>query len=305
MDPLIADTASRIFSDHVDKALLDRAEDGEFPADLWRVLRDAGLETVGSEGSGTELADAIALLKVAGRHVVPIPLAEILIAGHVLGADDGRFTTVAGPDGLAPWARMAERVLTVDGRVGTAFTAAPGANLAGEPRDRVELTDTEAVKMPPHALELMAMTRAALAAGALERLLELAVAYATERTQFGRPIAGFQAIQHQLAVMAGEVAAASRACDGAVQAIGGEHFPQQAAAAKARVGEASGIAAEIAHQVHGAMGFTHEHLLHHVTRRVWAWRDEYGNETVWQRRLGEHLTAAGADRLWDFITRAG
>jgi alkylation response protein AidB-like acyl-CoA dehydrogenase len=74
------------------------------------------------------------------------------------------------------------------------------------------------------------------------------------------------------------------------------------AVAKSRAGDASGIVAEIAHQVHGAMGFTYEHQLHHLTRRLWAWRDEYGAEPVWQRRLGREVIAAGGDRVWDFIT---
>jgi acyl-CoA dehydrogenase len=62
-----------------------------------------------------------------------------------------------------------------------------------------------------------------------------------------------------------------------------------------------GISVEIAHQVHGAMGFTHEHQLHHFTRRLWAWRDEHGSEAVWQARLGEHLCELGADQVWSFI----
>ena len=49
------------------------------------------------------------------------------------------------------------------------------------------------------------------------------------------------------------------------------------------VGEAAGTGAAIAHQVHGAMGFTYEHSLHHATRRLWAWREEFGNEAVWAR----------------------
>ena len=53
-----------------------------------------------------------------------------------------------------------------------------------------------------------------------------------------------------------------------------------------RVGEAAGTGAAIAHQVHGAMGFTYEHTLHHATRRLWAWREEFGNETYWAMRLG-------------------
>ena len=59
-----------------------------------------------------------------------------------------------------------------------------------------------------------------------------------------------------------------------------------------RVGEAAGTGAAIAHQVHGAMGFTYEHSLHHATRRLWAWREEFGNEAVWATRLGRMVAAA-------------
>ena len=53
------------------------------------------------------------------------------------------------------------------------------------------------------------------------------------------------------------------------------------------------------------MGYTHEHTLHHFTRRVWAWRDEFGNESWWQQRLGRHLAVLGAGGLWDFLATRG
>ena len=58
---------------------------------------------------------------------------------------------------------------------------------------------------------------------------------------------------------------------------------------------------EQVHQVHGAMGYTYEHRLHHFTRRLWAWRDEWGNEFYWQAKLGQHLASLGADRVWGYI----
>ena len=74
------------------------------------------------------------------------------------------------------------------------------------------------------------------------------------------------------------------------------------AGAKVRVGEAAGAGAAIAHQVHGAMGFTFEHRLHQFTRRLWSWRDEYGQESEWAIRLGRMVAAAGADALWPSLT---
>ena len=306
MEALIGQTAERIFADHVDKALLDRAEApaGVFPDALWRTVQDAGLHLVGRPDSGSELGDLFGLLKVAGRHAAPLPLAEVLVANAVLPdvPDGAGFTTVA-VDGIAPWARAAKQVLDLDGTLHVSFTVEPGANIAGEPRDRVHAGEIAAVAVPSELHLYMALSRTSLMAGALERTMEMAVDYATERSQFGRPIAKFQVIQHNLAVLAGEVAAAVRACDGAIESLGSAGADNQIAAAKARVGEAAGVVAEIAHQVHGAFGFTHEHSLHHFTRRLLAWRDEYGGEREWQERLGRRAAARGGDQLMDFITR--
>ena len=105
-----------------------------------------------------------------------------------------------------------------------------------------------------------------------------------------------------LALLAGHVAASSAISDAAVEASvdGADFFA--VAAAKSRVGEAAGKSAEIAHQTHGAMGFTHEHNLHHSTRRLWAWREEFGNESNWQVRLGEMVAREGADALWPLLS---
>jgi alkylation response protein AidB-like acyl-CoA dehydrogenase len=183
---------------------------------------------------------------------------------------------------------------------------ATSANLAGEPRDVVDIPrHADWMPLTEPAVAYMALARGVATAGCLARILDLSLQYAGEREQFGRPIARFQAIQHNLAIMAGEVAAAGRAADAGVDALGTDRVELEVAAAKARIGEAAGVVAEIAHQVHGAMGYTHEHQLHHFTRRAWAWRDEYGNETLWQQRLGRHLIALGAERVWDFLATNG
>nr|NIR99282.1 acyl-CoA dehydrogenase [Gammaproteobacteria bacterium] len=210
-----------------------------------------------------------------------------------------------------PWGRRADAVIALDPAGGPPSVLEVtqvddmGSNLAGEARDVLALAEAAPLGSNEPGLELMALARVAQMAGALERILELTLQYANEREQFGRPIARFQAIQHNLAVMAAEVAAAVRIADAAVDALGGERFEFEVAAAKARVGEAAGVCAESAHQVHGAMGFTHEHQLHHFTRRVWAWREEFGNEVYWRRRLGGHIAGLGADSVWDFLATRG
>jgi acyl-CoA dehydrogenase len=75
----------------------------------------------------------------------------------------------------------------------------------------------------------------------------------------------------------------------------------EAASAKIRVGEAAGEGAAIAHQVLGAIGFTREHVLHRYTRRLWAWRDDFGSESQWAVKLGQLVAAKGADALWPML----
>jgi acyl-CoA dehydrogenase len=146
------------------------------------------------------------------------------------------------------------------------------------------------------------MARAAQMAGALEACLQQAVQYATERKQFGKPIGSFQAIQQNLAVLAGHVAASGIAAEAAFRAAERGEARFEIACAKIRVGEAAGIGAGIAHQTHGAIGFTYEHALHFATRRLWSWRAEFGSESAWARSLGHAVAARGADALWADLT---
>ena len=157
-----------------------------------------------------------------------------------------------------------------------------------------------------------AAVRAVQMSGALEAILEIAVAYANERVAFERPIAKFQAVQHNLARLAGEVAAAMAAAGSAADAIamrtagtcaGGfdDAVLLEVAAAKIRVGEAAGEGAGIAHQVLGAIGFTREHVLHRFTQRLWAWRDDFDNESAWAVRLGALVAAGGGEGLWPLL----
>ena len=317
MEQMLADAAQRIFRDHCTKTTLDAAEDGQFPTRLWQLLCDNGYQLMAMPDSGAELADAFAVLRVAGRYAAPLPLAEALLANRWLGEEPGEGAADAlhtvglvAENGKSrwlgvPWGRAARRIVGVadDGRVlaGRPVAVSESVNLAGEPRDQVEVQDVRPLPCAEPAPALLALARVAQSAGALEQVLELGIGYAQEREQFGRPIARFQAVQHMLAVVAAEVAAAGRASDAAVAAIGSERFALEVAAAKSRVGEAVGVVAEAVHQVHGAMGFTYEHQLHHFTRRLWAWRDECGSEAHWQALLGRRLCALGADQLWDFL----
>jgi acyl-CoA dehydrogenase len=143
-------------------------------------------------------------------------------------------------------------------------------------------------------------------AGALESMLEISVGYANERVAFEKKIAKFQAVQHNLAKLAGEAAAALAAASSAADAIANaSRFDDaiflEAVSAKIRCAEAAEKGAAIAHQVHGAIGFTSEHILHRYTMRALAWRDDFGNESHWAVELGKRVAARGADELWPLV----
>jgi acyl-CoA dehydrogenase len=195
----------------------------------------------------------------------------------------------------------------------------PGYNLAREPRDTLDIAGRPVrwgdAPMSGDVLTLYgAMLRTAQMAGALDAILELAVTYANQRVQFGRPIGQFQVIQQELARLAGLVAAAgsaaeaaaraaSEATDGFTGVVGAAGDPTlEIAAAKVVGGDAAEHGPRIAHQVHGAIGFTYEHSLHFATRRLWSWRAEFGGESHWAAALGRHVTARGADALWPDLT---
>jgi acyl-CoA dehydrogenase len=342
---LLRDTATRLFAREISPALLREAEAGAWPASAWAALEEAGLPRapVAEEhgGAGVPPADALALLQVAGAHAVPLPLAETMLAGWLLAGaglpvPGGPLTLapvtagetlrlersrtgwhLAGRVSRVPWGRHAVAAAVVavcDGvaRVAVlpaaAWRAAPGHNLAGEPRDTLEISGSVAHAAPttvsPEALlALGAVARTQQIAGALGELTTMTTGYAQDRVQFGRPIGKFQAVQQNLAVLAAQAAAALAAADLAAAAVEGLRLVP-IAAAKARAGEAAGIGAAIAHQVHGAIGFTQEHRLHLLTRRLWSWRDEFGNEATWNRRLGAEMLAAGPDGLWAALTAA-
>ena len=179
--------------------------------------------------------------------------------------------------------------------------------MAREPRDTVRfdgavLAVGRTKIMAADLLAIGAAMRTQQIAGALTRMTEMTTQYAQERVQFGRPIGKFQAVQQNLAVMAGQTAAAVAAAGLAAEAVADGVKMLPIAASKARAGEAAGIAAGIAHQVHGAIGFTFEHNLQFLTRRLWSWRDEFGKEAAWNHLLGRCMAQAGADRLWAEIT---
>lgn len=328
---LLTETADRILAEQCTADCVHAAEQGRWPQALWTVLEDSGLsaaalpETLG--GSGLSIGATVALLRVAGYHAAPLPLVEHWLAGQALAAVGQPMPAPVLSFGLAdgtasgtraPWGRQLP-VVVLGGEGGAGrlrlYTeprlVRTGANLAGEPCDLLDLAASEPmldVPLPGDASSWRArgaLMRSAQMAGAMRRCLELSLSYAAERSQFGRPLAAFQAIQQQLAMLAAEVAAVDVAVEAA--ALAAERSPafDEIAVAKARAGLAVEPVTRIAHQVHGAMGFTQEHRLHLSTRRLWSWRDDHGSETEWQIALGRRVVGAGGAGLWPFLTALG
>lgn len=263
------------------------------------------------------------LLSGAG---LPVPGGPLTVAPVATG--DGLTIAKAGAgyrlEGLArrvPFARHARHVVVLADQEGANAVAVVeqarcavqgGANIAREPRDTIAFSldlPADAVAPAPATLRVDdlkafgAAMRTVQIAGALARVLDLTVRYAGERSQFGRPIGKFQAIQHAIATLAAHSAAATAAADMAAEAAGNGMEPLLIGAAKIRAGEAASTGAAIAHQVHGAIGFTHEHTLHFSTKRLWSWRDEFGRESDWSLLLGRAALTAGPQKLWaDLVT---
>jgi acyl-CoA dehydrogenase len=295
-------------------------------------------------GAGASLADGFEILRVAGRFALPIPLGETLLAGWLLAragiaVPDGAMTvaparpndrikfdadgSLSGRARGVPFAREARHLAVLaTGPAGatialvdaSACRVTAGRTLAGDGSDEVAFERVRPIRVAPApagldqtALMLMGATvRSVESAGALEAVLTLTVRYANERVAFERPIAKFQAVQHNLARLAGEVAAAVAAAGSAADAIAharafDEAVFLEAASAKIRCAEAAQEGVAIAHQVHGAIGFTQEHVLHRYTLRLLSWRDDFGNESHWAVALGNLVAARGADELWPLV----
>ncbi len=346
---MLEQMVERFFAGEIDSATRAASEAGQFSQDLWRGVEAQGLTrplVPGDLGGlGASWQDVLVVLRAAGRHAVPLPLAETIIASWLLAragleAPEGPLTLVDTDAGTAegerlrlesrggawrlsgrarrvPWGRAAAAAVLVfqhsqQLRVVLAPCAGAevtsGRNLAGEWRDDLVFRDhpvQSALPAADHAdpVRLLgALARCAQITGALDRVLESTVTYANERQQFGRPIAKFQAVQHNLAILAGEVAACGVATEAAFRAahVGGD-ATFLVAVAKIRAGGAAAQGIAIGHQVHGAIGFTLEHPLNLSTRRLMAWRTEFGAERHWALQLGRQVLDWGAEGFWPQI----
>lgn len=325
---LVDDIGRRSF----DARIGTRRVPDQFDDELWRNLADTGLTRLTSDpdlGAGpNELA---VVLSGIARYAGAVPLAETDALAGWLGREagldlpDGPLTVAIAEhsgDGPVkavdvPWARAAAAVLlavrTPDGaRIG--ITSNPqvvdGHNAAGEPRGRVTV-DLGAVTLASVDDAVLteltlrgAWCRAVQIVGALDTAAAMTVSHTAEREQFGRSLSKFQAVQHALAGMAGEIERARAAASLAVAAAADYGFAAPRTefaitAARVTAGRAVTAVTTSAHQLHGAIGVTAEHPLWSVTLRAQAWADEFGTTAGYARRLGR--LALESANPWDLV----
>ena len=300
----------------------------------WDVISALGFEGLllseGEGGFGGDWSDSFAVLRAAGADAVALPLGEALTAAKLIAASgaqalpgwatlapsasgtidtSGRFT---GRAPSAPWGAEATAIVfDLDGKLAVASTKVARIerlkNPAGEARDTLifEAAPVQAAKCALSVAHVGAFIRVAQIAGALDAALALSIQHANERQQFGKPIGKFQAVQQALAVFAEEAAAVNCAGQAAAGALNRGDAAFEIAAAKVRANMAADLGATTAHQVHGAIGFTHEHSLHHLTRRLMSWRSEFGSERYWSEIVGNQVCLRGADAFWPDLTVRG
>lgn len=288
---------------------------GQDFAQSWTQLEEAGFGLLllpeDKGGFGGDWGDLAAVMRLAGKRALAAPLGEHVLAQYLLheaGVEREGFVAIQSGASV-PWGRAASGVVVAqDGALALASgDVSEGTSAAGEPRDRLAVTNSQPLNLNADLHALIAFLRVCQTAGALDAALELAIDHTSQRQQFGRPLSKFQSVQQSIALLAIEAAAVNCAAQGAAAALdrfgveGGASFEIGAAKLRANIAIKSGSA--LAHQVHGAIGFTQDYPLHELTRRMMGWRSEGGNDAYWSERIGAQALEWGGAGLWDAMTR--
>lgn len=295
--------------------------------DRWSTIRDMGLlgilapESAGGLGMG--LPDFIGVAEAAGYVALPEPLVEQ--AGIVvpllaeIGQDialakvlTGRTIAVGAPGRrFVTDADQAEKLLLAHGDAVHLLDAKDVVLTRQEGFDpfrrlfRVDWTPSDATRVASswgQALDRGAVLAAAQLIGLAQRSIDMAVAYAKDRTQFGKPIGSYQAVKHLIATAQVKVefarpvllaAAASLADDGALASPRISH-------AKLAATAAAEAATHSALQVHGAMGYSWEVDVHFALKRALALGQAWGTPAFHRARVAAHVlgTKLGPDRTF-------
>ena len=302
----LIDPFARLIEDLCTPADVRAVEAGGDSSAMWDGFVESGFldELVAEDagGAGLSLADAAPLIALLGRHAVPLPVGDTMVARALLAAAGveapaGPIAIAAGA-GAVPFGAVASHILS--GTPDAPILTEAKVQATGVHHD----VDAYATGLNGKALRpIAAVLRAMLISGAAGRVMEMTVSYANERSQFGKPIGKQQAVQQQLSVLAEQAVAARIAA-----AIGARSglAPRLADAAVAKHGAslAAGQVAAIAHAVHGAIGISEEYDLQLLTRRLHGWRLADGSEGYWAGVLGELRMAEPGKPTADFLRAA-
>ncbi|WP_353227259.1 acyl-CoA dehydrogenase family protein [Novosphingobium sp.] len=301
--------------------------DTAFDAARWAQIAENGFTTLllpeSAGGLGLTELDFALIAQAAGYVALPEPLVEsagiaapmlaALAPGHPLLADPAVIIAIAPAcNPVVAHADVAHALLLE--RDGHAFLATP---------DQVTLTPVATIDPlrrlfrvdwdPDHAVDLgladwaQALDRAALFAaaqgiGLAQRAVDLAVAYAKDRTQFGKPIGSYQAVKHHLASAQVAIEFARPVVIAAAAQIGQRDIFAQARVSHAKIValEAADNAARASIQVHGAMGYSWEVDVHLFLKRALALTNSWGTPAFHRARVGARLFTrlAGPDQTF-------
>lgn len=277
---------------------------------VWSRLADLGVTALSVPeefgGLGAHPVDLVVACERLGRWCVPGPVTESIAVAPVLLAGDDRvaalasgnlIATVAMPPDVprAVGADVADLVLVAaDGAVCDAEAGAGHSSV--DPTRRLFEVTAEGAPRPAAvglAFDVGVLATAAQLIGAGQAMLDMAVHYARQRSQFGRPIGSYQAIKHKCAdlhMRALTVEAAARyAAWTADQALKGEDAPLAYTASVAKVFCQQGFYRSVsdAIQAHGGMGFTWEYELHLYLKRAKGVEAMFGDESFHRERVIE------------------
>lgn len=322
---MFAQAIEDILQDQCTPAVVRAIEAGGSPLKLWQALQGAGfLELLASEdagGAGLPLADLFPILCSFGRYTVPVPVAQTIVARALLGSQfampSGMITLGAALRREAggaivcpftPYGMLADFVLAQDGDalllLHCAAAQREASGVHGSLTATLRWSDARVATHVPGAGPLLptfaAALHAAVLSGAMTRVFEMTLKHCNDRIQFGKTLGKFQAVQHQLSVMAEHVAAASMAAEAAFHTDAAAPSLLAAAMAKSRTSEAAVLVASIAHALHGAIGIAEEYDLQLLTRRLHEWRMAHGSEAHWNVLIGQRVLSADVS-IVDFV----
>ena len=324
--------------DSLDRLYVDLAAMDPQASESWQRVEDFGVCNLfldeSQSGMDASWVEGAAALRLLGLRSVALPIGETMIARHLLCA--AGFEILQGPIAIAigkgEWSEdegfsgsvtlpstfpSSMHVIAAIDHPGKGACLLLDSAGAGSPADgnhgygehyqsTLHFANCPAQLIPnlspDRLIAFGAFLRTAQIAGALSAALDMTIEYAKIRSQFGRELLKFQAIQQQIAVLTEEVAAIASASASAALTMDKGSGQFAIACAKLRANQAAGAGALIAHQVHGAIGITAEYSLHRFTDALWQWRSDFGNDRYWAEQIGRRILVEGAGTPWAILT---